>query len=68
MHLSNVQLPQLLEVVANLPQAEREHFADALVRAQFVPDDQRSLLGDAVRPGGYVDTLECPQSALLYIP
>jgi len=48
---------QLLDVVSELDQGERQQLTEALVEAHVVPEEQRGVLEEAVRPGGYVDQL-----------
>jgi len=52
-----VQPQQLLDVVAELDPAEREQLTEALIEARVVPEEQRGVLEEAVRPGGYSDKL-----------
>jgi hypothetical protein len=54
---SLVQPQQLLDVVAQLEPGEREQLTEALVEAKVVPEEQRGVLEEAVRPGGYADKL-----------
>lgn len=48
---------QLLDVVAELDEGDREHLTASLVDAHFISEDRRPFLEDAVRPGGYADKL-----------
>lgn len=48
---------QILEVVKDLRPEEREQLTDKLVEAHVVPEQQRDLIEEAVRPGGYADKL-----------
>jgi len=52
-----IQPQQLLDVVAELNPVEREQLTEALVEARVVPEEQRGVLEEAVRPGGYADKL-----------
>jgi len=52
-----VQPRELLEVVRELNHDERETLAEALIEAKVVPEEQREMLEEAVRPGGYTDQL-----------
>jgi len=52
-----IQPQQLLDVVAELKPEERERLTEALVEAHVVPEEQRGVLEEAVRPGGYADKL-----------
>lgn len=52
-----MQPQQLLDVVQELNQDEREQLTEALVEANVVPEEQRGVLEEAVRPGGYADKL-----------
>lgn len=52
-----VQPQQLLDVVHELNPQEREQLTEALVDAKVVPEEQRGVLEEAVRPGGYADKL-----------
>lgn len=52
-----VQPQQLLDVVHELNPQEREQLTEALVEARVVPEDQRGVLEEAVKPGGYADKL-----------
>merc|ERR1719198_1356950 len=52
-----IQPQQLLDVVAELDPSEREQLTEALVEARVVPEEQRGVLEEAVRPGGYADKL-----------
>jgi hypothetical protein len=52
-----MQPQQLLDVVAELRPEEREQLTEALVEAHVVPEEQRGVLEEAVRPGGYADKL-----------
>eukprot|EP00403_Amphidinium_massartii_P014102 CAMPEP_0178416662 /NCGR_PEP_ID=MMETSP0689_2-20121128/24178_1 /TAXON_ID=160604 /ORGANISM="Amphidinium massartii, Strain CS-259" /LENGTH=459 /DNA_ID=CAMNT_0020038011 /DNA_START=44 /DNA_END=1419 /DNA_ORIENTATION=+ len=52
-----VQPKQLLDVVTELNANEREQLTSALVEAHVVPEGQRGVLEEAVRPGGYADKL-----------
>merc|ERR1719267_486012 len=54
---SLIQPQQLLDVVAELEPGEREQLTEALVEARVVPEEQRGVLEEAVRPGGYADKL-----------
>eukprot|EP00930_Biecheleria_cincta_P091606 TRINITY_DN81207_c0_g1_i1.p1 TRINITY_DN81207_c0_g1~~TRINITY_DN81207_c0_g1_i1.p1 ORF type:complete len:445 (-),score=85.88 TRINITY_DN81207_c0_g1_i1:31-1332(-) len=49
------QPEQLLEVVQELKPEEREQLTDALVDAKVVPPEQREVVEQAIRPGGYAD-------------
>lgn len=51
------QPQQLLDVVAQLDEGDREHLSEALVEARVIPEDRRPFLEEAVRPGGYADKL-----------
>jgi len=51
------QPQQLLDVVSELDEVEREQLTEALVEAHVVPEEQRGVLEEAVRPGGYADKL-----------
>jgi len=48
---------QLADTVAELRPDEREQLTDTLVEVKVVPEEQRGLLQEAVRPGGYADRL-----------
>jgi len=52
-----IQPQQLLDVVSELNPNEREQLTEALVEARVVPEEQRGVLEEAVRPGGYADKL-----------
>jgi len=52
-----IQPQQLLDVVSELNPGEREQLTEALVEARVVPEEQRGVLEEAVRPGGYADKL-----------
>jgi len=52
-----VQPHQILEVVAELKPEEREHVTEALIEAKLVPEEQKTILEQAMRPGGYADKL-----------
>jgi hypothetical protein len=52
-----IQPQQLLDVVAELNPNERQQLTEALVEARVVPEEQRGVLEEAVRPGGYTDKL-----------
>eukprot|EP00929_Paragymnodinium_shiwhaense_P043882 TRINITY_DN22533_c0_g1_i1.p1 TRINITY_DN22533_c0_g1~~TRINITY_DN22533_c0_g1_i1.p1 ORF type:complete len:497 (-),score=116.27 TRINITY_DN22533_c0_g1_i1:276-1766(-) len=54
-HLAQPQ--QLLDVVSELNADEREQLTETLVEAHVVPEEQRGVLEEAVRPGGYADKL-----------
>eukprot|EP00927_Polykrikos_kofoidii_P029767 TRINITY_DN25676_c0_g1_i1.p1 TRINITY_DN25676_c0_g1~~TRINITY_DN25676_c0_g1_i1.p1 ORF type:complete len:481 (-),score=81.74 TRINITY_DN25676_c0_g1_i1:102-1544(-) len=51
------QPSQLLDIVSELNEREREQLTEALVEAHVVPEEQRGVLEEAVRPGGYADKL-----------
>jgi len=55
--MTQVQPQHLLDVVTQLNEHEREELTEVLVEAQVVPEEQRGLLEEAVRPGGYADKL-----------
>lgn len=52
-----VQPQQILEVVAELKPEEREHVTEALIEAKLVNEEQKAVLEQAMRPGGYADKL-----------
>jgi len=52
-----IQPQQLIDVVAELAPEEREKLTEVLVDAHVVPEEQRGVLEEAVRPGGYADKL-----------
>jgi len=52
-----VQPQHLLDVVTELNSQEREQLTSALVDAHVVPEGQRGVLEEAIRPGGYADKL-----------
>uniref|UniRef100_A0A7S4SYN2 Uncharacterized protein n=1 Tax=Alexandrium monilatum TaxID=311494 RepID=A0A7S4SYN2_9DINO len=52
-----VEPTQLVDVVLELGPDEREQLTDALVEVKVFPEEQRGLLQEAVRPGGYADRL-----------
>merc|ERR1719310_2467460 len=51
------QPQQLLDVVSELDVGEREQLTETLVEAHVVPEEQRGVLEEAVRPGGYADKI-----------
>lgn len=51
------QPQQLLDVVQELRPEERAQLTEVLVEAHVVSEEQRFLLEEAVRPGGYADAL-----------
>lgn len=51
------QPEQLLEIVQELRPDEREQLTEALVDAKVVPAEQREVVEQAIRPGGYADQL-----------
>lgn len=53
-----IQPDQLVEVVQELRPEEREKLSSVLVEAQVVSQDQKAVVDEAVRPGGYVDKLK----------
>eukprot|EP00931_Biecheleriopsis_adriatica_P058110 TRINITY_DN34529_c0_g1_i2.p1 TRINITY_DN34529_c0_g1~~TRINITY_DN34529_c0_g1_i2.p1 ORF type:complete len:434 (-),score=117.68 TRINITY_DN34529_c0_g1_i2:44-1345(-) len=58
------QPQQLLDVVAELKPDEREQLTEVLVDANVVPQEQRVVLEEAMRPGGYADQISSAVSAL----
>lgn len=52
-----VQPQQLLGIVHELNPQEREQLTELMVDARVVPEEQRGVLEEAVRPGGYADKL-----------